>query len=57
MRKQLILMLFLLPCLAHAMWDTQTISLKTGYNAVVLRVTPADTRCSAIWSCSWVSCC
>ena len=49
MRKQLILMLFLLPCLVHAMWDTQTISLKTGYNAVVLRVTPADTRCSEVF--------
>ena len=49
MRKLLILPLLLLPCLAHAMWDTQTISLKSGYNAVVLRVTPADTRCSEVF--------
>ncbi len=49
MRKLLILPLLLLPCLARAMWDTQTISLKTGYNAVVLRVTPADTRCSEVF--------
>ena len=31
------------------MCDTQSISLKTGYNAVVLRVTPADTRCSEVF--------
>ncbi len=49
MRKLLILPLLLLPCLALAMWDTQTISLKSGYNAVVLRVTPADTRCSEVF--------
>ena len=50
MRKKLLLpLLLLLPCLVHAMWDTQTISLKSGYNAVVLRVTPADTRCSEVF--------
>lgn len=49
MRKKLLLPLVLLPCLAHAMWDTQTLDLKKGYNAVVLRVTPADTRCSEVF--------
>ena len=50
MRKtHLLPLLLLVPCLAHAMWDTQAISLKSGYNAVVLRVTPADTRCSEVF--------
>ena len=50
MRKRLLLPLVLLPCLAHAMWDTQVINLEAGYNAVLLRVTPADTRCSEVFA-------
>lgn len=49
MRKRLLLPLVLLPCLAHAMWDTQVVNLQAGYNAVLLRVTPADTRCSEVF--------
>ena len=49
MRKKLLLPLVLLPCLVHAMWDTQELNLVQGYNAVVLRVTPADTRCSEVF--------
>lgn len=49
MRMRLLLPLVLLPCLVHAMWDTQTLNLQAGHNAVVLRVTPADTLCSEVF--------
>ena len=49
MRKRLLLPLVLLPCLAHAMWDTQVLNLQKGCNAVILRVTPADTLCSEVF--------
>ena len=52
MRKRLLglLLLLLAPCLVHAMWDVQTLTLKAGYNAVYLKVTPADTRCSVVFA-------
>lgn len=49
MRKRFMWILLLLPCVVHAMWDTQVLSLHSGCNAVVLRVTPADTRCSEVF--------